>query len=349
MQLLRIHRPGGYERLRVEVAPTPEPGPGQVLVATDAIGVNYADCVVRMGLYAAARRYVGWPITPGFELAGRVLRAGPGGGNWEAGTPVVGVLRFGAYASHVVVPEDQLFPLPAGLTPIEAASLPVAFLTAWHALHHLAHVVVGERLLVHSASGGVGGAILQLARITGCRSIGVVGAPHKVETAFRLGAADVVDRSRESLDRRARELGPEGYDVVLDANGAPTLRTSWRLLAPGGRLIVYGFHGMLPRRRGRPSWSRLLLQWLRTPRFSPLEMTTSNRSLLAFNLAFLFDRKEKLRSAMEAILDLARRGRIVPPPIRTFFLENAADAHRALESGETIGKLVLLSREGSAG
>lgn len=336
-----IHRAGGYERLAVEEHPTPEPGVGEVRVAVAAAGVNFADCVVRMGLYAAAREYAGWPITPGFELAGHVSALGHGVRGLREGDPVVGVTRFGAYATEVVMTQEQLFPLPGGAPLVEAAGFPVVFLTAWHAVRELAPLRPGMSVLVHSAAGGVGGALLQLGRLAGARMVGIVGSSHKIEAARSLGADAVIDKGRERLWPRAEEEAPRGYDVVLDANGAETLAEGFRHLAPSGRLIVYGFHGMLVRGRGRPSWPRLLLQYLRTPRFNPLTMTTTNRGVLGFNLAFLFDRREALREAMEELLSLLAAGRIRLPPTRSFPLDRVADAHRALEAGNTIGKLVL--------
>jgi NADPH:quinone reductase-like Zn-dependent oxidoreductase len=246
------------------------------------------------------------------------------------------VTRFGGYATHVVVPRHQVFSLPRGWNAVEAAGFPTVFLTAWYALRRLANVRAGERLLVHSAAGGVGGALLQIARAVGAEAVGVVGGAHKVEAAVKQGAAEVVLKTDDW-----RRRGP--FDVVLDANGYATLRDSYAALAPGGRLVVYGFHSMLPRAGGRPSWGRLAWGWLRTPRFDPLDMTTSNRSVLAFNLSFLFHRADMLREALDELLGWADRGLLAPPPTRTFPLDAVAEAHRALESGATVGKLVLLT------
>ena len=148
----------------------------------EAIGVNYADVVVRMGLYASARDYVGWPITPGFELSGRVAEVGPGVHRFRPGQPVFGLTRFGAYATRVVLPEDQLFARPAGLSAEQSAGFPTVFLTAHYALFELARPGPGSRVLVHSAAGGVGLALVQLARSADCTVDAVVGAGHKLTT-----------------------------------------------------------------------------------------------------------------------------------------------------------------------
>ncbi|MFN7134248.1 MAG: synaptic vesicle VAT-1 family membrane protein [Myxococcales bacterium] len=317
------------------------PGAGEVRVRVSAAGVNYADCVVRMGLYASAKEYVGWPITPGFEFAGEVDAVGEGVTDLQVGDAVLGVTRFGGYATHVVVPRVQLFSIPPGWTHAQAAGFPAVYLTAYFALFELAHPRPGCDVLVHSAAGGVGSALLTLGRIAGCRMVGVVGASHKIEAAIAAGADTVIDKSREDLWPAAERLAPKGYEVVLDANGVSTLRDSYAHLASPGKLVVYGFHSMLPH-SGRPNWLKLARDWLRTPRFNPLDMTNANRSVLAFNLSYLFDEQRRFVEAMARLRGWIDEGRIPPPRVTTFPLAQVADAHRALESGQTVGKLVLL-------
>jgi NADPH:quinone reductase-like Zn-dependent oxidoreductase len=342
MHRVVIHKPGGHSRLRIEEHPDPTPGPGEVLLDVAAAGVNFADCVVRMGLYQSARDYVGWPITPGFEVAGTVAACGDGVDDLEVGDSVVAITLFGGYASRLVVPRHQVFKTAGGLSLTATAGFPTVFLTAYYALFELAHVRAGRRILVHSAGGGVGGALVQLAKNAGCEVVGVVGGGHKVDAVLGYGADSVIDTSREDLISAARRLSPDGYDVVLDANGGPSLKQSYRLLRSPGTLVVYGFHTMFRRGRGRPDWPRLVLQWLRTPRFNPLDMTNSNRSVVAFNLSYLFEEKEILAEAMSRLLDLLEQGRICPLATAEYRFEAVAEAHRALESGETVGKLVLV-------
>ncbi len=336
-----VHRPGGYARLCLEDHPDPRPGAGEVLVDVRAAGVNFADCITRMGLYASARRLVGYPVTPGFEIAGTVAATGVGVEGHRLGETVLALTLFGGYATRVAVRGEWAFPIPEGWTPAQAAGFPAAFLTAWYALFELAHPRAGTSVLVHSAAGGVGGALVQLARLAGCRVVGVVGATHKVEAARALGAEAVIDKSRQALWREAQRLAPRGYGVVLDANGATTLKASYHHLAPGGRLVVYGFHSMLSKGRGTPNPLRLLWGRLRTPRFDPLRLTGENRSVLAFNLSLLGDRTDLMRQAMAELLGWAAQGRIRPLATTTYPMHEVTRAHRDLESGRTTGKLVL--------
>jgi len=346
MRQIVIHKPGGYDRLRIEESPDPVPAPDQALVDVAAAGVNYADCVARMGLYASARELVGYPLVVGFEVAGTLAEVHPNGHGLETGDRVVGVTLFGGYSSRVALPVRQLFKVPDNISLEDAAGVPTVFLTAWWALHRLASVRAGDSVLVHSAAGGVGGALVQIARLAGCRVVGVVGAPHKIAVAREMGCHAVIDKSSEDLWSAARTQAPTGFDIILDANGYPTLAAGYEHLAPGGRLVVYGFASMLPksspRGRGRPSWPRLLTGWIRTPRFNPLNMTRDNKSVLAFNLSFMEEKAEALAEGMRWILGEMAQGRLKPLPVTTVPFDSVGAAHRALESGKTTGKLVLV-------
>ena len=183
--------------------------------------------------------------------------------------------------------------------------------------------------------------LVQLGKLAGCRVTGVVGAAHKVDPARAMGADAVIDKSTQPLWKTAERLAPDGFDIILDANGVATLRQSYRHLAPVGKLVVYGFHGMLPRRGGVPHRLRLAWDYLRTPRFSPFDLTTRNRSVLGFNLSFLFDRTATLQHGLQQLLGWLEQGKLQPPVVSCYPFESVAQAHRDLESGQTTGKLVL--------
>lgn len=337
-----IRRAGGYEQLRIEACGLPVPGPGQVRIAVAAAGVNYADSIVRMGLYSSAREYVGWPITPGFEIAGVIEAVGPSVDDLAVGDEVFAVTRFGGYASHVVVDRPLVFHRPDGLDAVQAAALPAVFMTAWYALYELAHPRPGQRVLVHSAAGGVGTLLVQLLRIRGCEITGVVGSSHKVSAVRENGADHVIDKSKRDLWSEAKRLAPEGYDVILDANGVSTLGQSYAHLRRAGKLVVYGFASMMPKEGGKPNWPRLAVDFVRTPRFSPLDLTTASKSVLAFNLSYLFDRLDLLHEAFADLSTWLAAGKVTPPLTTTYPLESVARAHADIESGKTIGKLILL-------
>lgn len=341
MHKIVIHRPGGYEQLKYEEYPDPTPGGGEVLIETSAMGVNYADCCVRFGVYESAKKYVGWPITPGFELAGTIKQLGPGVSHLSIGQPVFALVRFGAYATRVVAPASQVFPLPQGFSLQEAGGFATVFLTAYHALNQCVRLRPGMTVLIHSAAGGVGSALVQLAKIAGCRTIGIVGSSHKVDYVKSLGCDVVIDKSREDLWRAVEAAAPEGVDIACDAIGPATLRESYRHLRPTGRLITYGFSSMLPNQGGRFSYLRGLWGLWKMPRFQPLQMVGENKGVIGFNLSFLFDRHDLLSEAMSQLLQWANEEKIRPLPITTYPLREVAKAHQAIESGQTTGKLVL--------
>ncbi len=342
MEKIVIRRPGGFRRLEIESLPDPTPGDNDVLVQTRAIGVNYADCVVRMGYYASAKEFVGWPVTPGFEFSGTVSAVGEKVTDLAAGQEVFGLTRFGAYATHVVVPRRQVYLLPPNVTLEEAGAFPVVFLTAFYALHMVVHIHNESTILVHSAAGGVGSALLQLCRLAGWRSIGVVGSTHKVEAARAMGADFVIDKSNERLWEKVEQYAPEGLDVVLDGNGATTLRQGYNHLRPTGKLISYGFHSMFPRGRGVANPIKLAWDYLRTPRFNPVDLHKQNKTLVTFNLSFLFDRDDLLEEAMRSLCTWLSEGKIHTPNITTYPFRDVARAHQDLQSGTTVGKLVLI-------
>jgi NADPH:quinone reductase-like Zn-dependent oxidoreductase len=343
MKKIVIERPGGYRRLQIKEFSRPAPQDHELLAEVSAAGLNFADIFIRLGLYKSAKEFVGWPITPGFEFVGRVAACGRDVTDLNPGDRVFGVTRFGAYATHLCVPRDQVFLIAADskFTSDQWAAFPAVFLTAYHGLFQNFVVRPGMKILIHSAAGGVGGALLQLGKIAGCRLTGVVGASHKVSTAFDYGADHVIDKSKEDLWTRARKIAPDGFDVVFDANGPATLKQSYRHLAPSGKLVSYGFHSMLSTHGGVANYLKLLWQYLRVPRWSPLNMTQQNKSLIAFNLSFLFHRRDLLQEAMQDLIKWVEEGKIKAPAIQPYSFEQVAEAHRALESGTTVGKLIL--------
>jgi len=342
LKRISIAKPGSFERLELVEAPESKPASGEVRVRTRAAGVNFADVVVRLGLYESAKKYVGWPITPGFEIAGEVVELGEGVTDLEPGERVFGVTRFGGYASELCVPRAQLFRMPAGISFAQAATFPTVHLTAYYALREALKTRPGAKLLVHSAAGGVGLAALQIAKADGLEPIGVVGSPGKRDVALRFGASAVIDKSSQDLWAEVERLAPDGLHYVLESNGAETLRQSYAHLRPTGRLVVYGFTSMLSRGSGRPNWPKLALDYLRTPSFNPLEMVNANKGVVGFNLSYLFEEQGLLEEAMGRLLRELAEGRLQPLPVTEFPLAEAPAAHRELQSGRTVGKLALI-------
>ncbi|NDG85430.1 MAG: zinc-binding dehydrogenase, partial [Proteobacteria bacterium] len=177
----------------------------------------------------------------------------------------------------------------------------------------------------------------------GYESVGVVGSSHKVEYVKSLGATHVIDKSREDWFARARALVPGGFDAVMDANGPATLRQSYDSLRPTGKLIAYGSHTMLPQSAsGRMNYLKAAWGLLKMPKFDPLRLLTDNKSIIGFNLSFLFDRDDLVKEGMDVLLDLVHEKKIHAPKITQFPVERTGEAHRLIESGQSTGKIVLV-------
>lgn len=341
MKKIVIHKPGDYSVLQIEEKPSPEVKGNEVLIDVHFAGVNYADIVVRWGLYKSAREFVGWPVTPGFEVSGIVKQTGEDVKRFKPGDKVFAVTRFGGYTSELCVEEDLVFSLPKNLTLEQAAGFPAVFLTAYHALFQNIVIPKNARVLIHSAAGGVGSALVQLAKWKGCEVTGVVGSSHKVNYLRSLGADFIIDKSAQNLWTEAEVISPGGFDIIADANGAETLKDSYGHLASSGKLLVYGFHTMMPKQGGKIDWIRLIRMYLKTPRFNPLNMTSDNKSVIAFNLSYLFDKKELFIEATHHLISLIENGDIKGPSTTVFDFVRVAEAHKALESGKTTGKIIL--------
>lgn len=335
-----IPRVGGPDVLTIEPFAPPPLEDGEVAIDVSAIGTNLADVFCRLGLYRAAPPL---PFCPGFEVSGTVAELGAGVSGLAVGDRVIAVTRFGGYTTRLVIGAAWVRPLPPTWRFEDGAALPVVFLTAYHGLVTIGRMSAGETVVVQSAAGGVGTAACQLARALGAHVIGTVGSEAKRSVALEAGAESVVvSRDYDVWGEIDRLTGGAGVDLVFDAVGGPGLRRGFDALRPGGRLIVYGFAAMLPR-GGRRNWPLLAWRYLRTPRFNPLHMTESNRTVGGFNLVYLWDQPELFASAMDALTRLVADGRIRPVVGRTFPFERVSDAHDFLQSRRSTGKVVLMT------
>ena len=338
---IKIYSPGSWDKLKIEDYKPKSPNEEEVQIDIFAFGVNYADICVRWGIYESAKKFIGWPICPGFEFSGTIKKVGSKVSDFKIGDKVFGVSFFNSYATNVTVPSHQIYKVPSNITMEQAAGIPAVFLTAYHALFQNIHIRPNSNILIHSAAGGVGSTLVQMAKLQGHRVFGVVGNPNKKEFVQSLGADMVVSKKEVSWSKKAREFSTDGFQVVLDANGAETLGQSYKLLSQMGKLIAYGFHTMLPKDRGTLNWPKLIFNYLKTPRFNPISMTEQSKSLVTFNLSFLFKEHDILSEAMKDIINWIEQEEISPPKITTYSFSEIGKAHRDIESGNTVGKLVI--------
>lgn len=335
-----VLKAGSLDRLTLTDAPSPEPAAGQARVRVQAVGLNFADIFACMGLYSATPSGA---FTPGLEFAGTIDALGPGQTAWRVGDPVIGLTRFGAYATAVTVDTRYLTPLPAGWSPADGAAFPVQALTAWYAIDELGACRPGDAVLVHSAAGGVGLNALALLRARQARVVATIGHDGKRAVLEGQGLEPrqilVRDRARfaAQLDEALAANGLDGFHLVLDAVAGPYFKPAYRRLRPGGRLVIYGSADLTPA-SDRPNWLRLGLQYLRRPMVDPLAMISHNKSVMGFNLIWLWEQVERLAPAYTILA----RDLPTPPLIgRRFPFEQAPAALRYLQSGQSVGKVVL--------
>jgi putative PIG3 family NAD(P)H quinone oxidoreductase len=325
MRAIVISTPGEPDVLRLEEVPDPVPQPGEVLVEVVAAGVNRADVLQRQGHYPPPP---GAPPYPGLECSGRVLALGEGVTGWTAGDEVCALLAGGGYAEKVAVPQGQLLPIPPGASLINAAALPEAACTLQATVIHQARLAEGEVFLVHGGAGGIGTMAIQLAKARGAIVACTAGTPAKLDRCRELGADLAISYRDEDFTSAVRDFTDgRGADVILDIMGAPYLAGNLAALATGGRLVVLSTRG-----GGRAEIDLSLLMHKRVSIFA----STLRARPAAEKAAVVAD-------VSEQVWPLVSSGQIAPIVERVLPMAEAADAHRLLDDGSHVGKILLVN------
>jgi len=321
MRAIRVHECGGPEALVLETLPTPEPGPGEALVSVSAVGINFIDVYQRSGHYPLPL-----PLPMGLEGAGVVERLGPGDAPVAEGDRVAWVGGQGSYASELIVPADQLVPLPAGVELRPAAAVMLQGLTAHYLSRSSYRLEPGDTCLVHAAAGGVGQLLCQMAKIAGARVIGTVSTDAKATIAKSAGADEVINYEEEDFVERALTFtGGTGVQVIYDGVGQSTFSRGLDCLAPRGYMVLFGGSSGPVEPIDPLVLSNKGSLYLHRPRL--WEFISSRDELLA--------RTTEMFSWMES-------GRLKVTIAATFPLAEACEAHRLLVSREAAGKILLI-------
>jgi NADPH2:quinone reductase len=324
MAVVAIAGKGGPEVLVPETRPTPEPGPGQLLIRVKAAGINRPDVLQRKGTYPAPK---GHSEIPGLEVAGEVAKLGPGTSRFRAGDRVMALVNGGGYAEYCLADEGSCLPVPERLSFVEAAGVPETFFTVWHNVFERGALKSGEWLLVHGGTSGIGTTAIQLGQAMGARVIATAGSPEKCKACVELGAVRAVDYKTEDFVEAVKsETGGRGVDVILDIVGGDYLERNIRALAEDGRLVNIGHQTST---QVPIDLVRLMLKRL-TITGSTLRIRTSE---VKAGIA---------RAVEEKVLPLLADGRVRVVVDRTYPLAEAAEAHRRMETSEHIGKIVLV-------
>lgn len=323
MRAITIPEPGGPDALVWAEVAEPEPGPGELLIDVRASAVNRADLLQRQGHYPPPS---GAPAYPGLECAGVVTALGDGVTGWEVGTPVCALLAGGGYAERVVVPAGQVLPVPGGIDPVDAAALPEVACTVWSNVVRLAHLGMGETLLVHGGGSGIGTFAIQLGVALGADVV-VTARTTKHAALRELGAGHTIDYTTRDFVEEVRAVTDgRGADVILDIMGAAYLGRNVAALAIGGRIVVIGLQGG---RKGELDLAALLAKQgsiaATALRSRPVEQKTAI-----------------VRGVREEVWPLVESGAIQPVIHERLPMDRAADAHRLVEAGDNLGKVLLV-------
>ncbi len=332
MRAIEIVKHGGRDVLKTVQRPDPALRPGCVRVEVAACGVNFADVMARIGLYPDAPKP---PCVVGYEVAGTVVGVGEGVEQLTLGQRVIAGTMFGGYATQVVVPESDCVALPDRLSFEQGAAIPVNYATAWAALVGYGNLQPGERVLIHSAGGGVGTAAVQLARRFGAKEIYGTASPYKHTRLALLGADYIMD-----YERASRPNGVGDLDVILDPLGGSSLRRSYEMLRPGGRLIAFGASGVVSGGKRKPLVALRTLA--RTPRFSALKQMSESKSVIGLNMLALWKARGTLEPWIDPLRELMDDGTIQPVIESSFEFREVGAAQEVLTTRHNVGKVVLV-------
>lgn len=321
MKAIRIHQFGPTEEaLQYEEVPTPEPGPGELLIKVEAASLNRADIGLRKGTYRISADAL--PIIPGREFAGTVARVGANVSEFNVGQRVVAYPSLGGYAEYAVAKASEVRPVPDGVSSTQAAALPTVFLTAWFGLLEDGKLKAGEWLLVQAGSSGVGNAAIQIGKHLGAKVITTSSSEEKCRRLRQLGADVTIDVSQNDfVPEVMRVTGNRGVDVVLEMIGGEVYDKSLKALAPGGRLFsIGGAFGAIP---------------------DPPPTLTEGRRASRFSITNHLKAKPQDFRQLDAILKLVQEKKFQVVIGKTFPLAETRAAQRYLEGREHFGKIML--------
>ncbi len=325
---------GSIKNLRLVTEDLAAPAPREVTVAVRAVGLNFADVFAIWGLYSATPK---GEFVPGLEYAGTITAVGSAVTDVKVGDKVMGITRFGAYATHLNIDQRYVLPLPAGWDFNTGAGYLVQVLTAYYALVNLGNIQENYRVLIHSAAGGVGTLANRLAKKYAAYTIGSVGSAAKVDFCKKEGYDAVIVRDKNFAEKLNAELKGEKINLILECIGGEIFQIGYDRLAEEGRTVIYG-SARYAQKADKPNYLKLLWQFITRPKIDPQKMIELNRGVLGFNLIYLYEKAELMHSLLAEIKELD----IEKPHVgQTFAWEELPEAIRTFRSGQTVGKVVV--------
>lgn len=334
-QVYRMPKAGSINHLRQQTEELRPPMADQVCVAVRAIGLNFADVFAMQGLYSATPE---GPFIPGLEFSGEVVAVGEAVQEWQVGDRVMGVTKFGGYVSHININHRYVVALPDSWSFEEGAGFLVQGLTAYYALTALGNLQQGMTVLIHSAAGGVGILANRICKKYGAYTIGTVGQPGKVDFLRQHEGYDaVILRDNDFYVKLKEALGERELRLIMECIGGKVLSEGWKAMAPMGRMVVYG-NASFSSHSSRPNYPRLIWKYLWRPKIDPLRLPTENKSLMGFNLIYLYEQTDMMHRLLRElqVLDLQ------PQHIgHVYEFNQMHEAIRLFQRGQSVGKVVV--------
>lgn len=326
---------GSLNDLKRETETLPPPGAAEVCVKVRAIGLNFADVFAMQGLYKAAPKE---NFIPGLEFSGEIIAVGSDVKEWKPGDKVMGATKFGGYVSHINSHHRYVLPLPEGWSFEEGAGFLVQGLTAWYALTELGNLQKGATVLIHSAAGGVGILANRICKKFDAYTIGTVGNEKKIDFLKREEAYDsLIVRDQHFPEKLKAALEGRPLNLVMDCIGGKILMEGWKAMAPMGRLVAYG-SASFATHGSRPNYLKLFWHYLHRPKIDPLRLPTQNKSLMGFNLIYLYEQTEMMHAMLRDLQALQLKPQYIG---HVFSFAQLHQAVRLFQRGETVGKVVV--------
>ena len=330
----RINKAGSINNLKLIKETLPLPEPAEVQIEVKAIGLNFADIFAIQGLYSATPKE---SFIPGLEYSGVIINKGKYVTEFEIGDKIMGAIRFGAYATHLNINKNYILKLPADWSFEEGASFIVQSLTAYYSLAVLGNIQNNSTVLIHSAAGGVGIYANRIAKKYNAFTIGTIGNSNKTDLLIKEGYDKVIVRDKYFADKLLQSLDGRELNIVLECIGGKIFSESFRQMSAGGRIIVYGA-AQYSTGSSTPNYIKVLTKYLTRPKVDPLTLSDKNKSVMGFNLIYLWDKVDLMKKYLSDLLNMD-----LPKPLigEQFSFEELIDAVRKFQSGQTVGKVVV--------
>ena len=330
-----IMKPGSPSVLKIQDIDMPVPKEGEVCIEVHFAGINFADTLMRLGLYQPRPPF---PFTPGYELSGEIHSLGRGVTGFEVGQRVVAAMPTGGQSSHVAVKTSRVIPVPDAMGLDEAAAMPVTYLTAHHMLHYLGHLKKGETVLIHGGAGGVGTAALQLCQWAGIKKVWATASGHKADVIKKYDGIPIDRHNQDFVEIINQATNGRGVDHILDPISGENLKRSLKVLAMGGKVYSYGMSAAAP--SSKRSLIKAYFAWRKTPKLDPLKMMSRNQGIFGVHMG-TWDDESVIAEQLKRIMQGVELGVLDPVIDSVFAVEDAAEAHQHIHDAKNIGKVLL--------